>query len=125
MQCSDLEFLQFTEKSLYTEKSVNENKPKLLYSAVFIFKITAFLWSMNQDHPILNEFLQGIQLLETCRVRDKVEEQKMNEALLLLYMNASLCSLKLGQGARAKKYGRKVGCLGQYSELKITRRGRR
>ena len=33
----------------------------------------------------------------------------MNEALLLLYMNASLCSLKLGQGSRAKKYGRKVG----------------
>ena len=91
---------------------MNENKPKLLYSAVFIFKITAFLWSMNQDHPILNEFLQGIQLLETCRVRDKVEEQKMNEALLLLYMNASLCSLKLGQGVRAKKYGRKVSCFG-------------
>ena len=53
-------------------------------------------------------FLQGVQLLETCRVKDATEEKKMSNALLLLYMNASLCSLKLGQGARAKKYARKV-----------------
>ena len=51
---------------------------------------------------------QGIQLLETCRVQNVAEEKKMNNALLLLYMNASLCALKLGQGARAKRYGRKV-----------------
>jgi hypothetical protein len=53
-------------------------------------------------------FLQGIQLLETCRVKDAAEEKQMKKALLLLYMNASLCSLKLGQGSRAKRYGRKV-----------------
>jgi hypothetical protein len=60
---------------------------------------------INQVNDI---FLQGIQLLETCRVQDATEEKKMNDTLLLLYMNASLCSLKLGQGARAKTFGRKV-----------------
>ena len=63
---------------------------------------------MHCPFDAVHVVFQGIQLLETCRVQDTAEEKKMNSALLVLYMNASLCALKLGQGARAKKYAKKV-----------------
>lgn len=66
------------------------------------------LFRQNEFFRAIKKYDKGIQLLETCRVQDATEEKKMNDTLLLLYMNASLCSLKLGQGARAKTFGRKA-----------------
>ncbi|XP_028415174.1 inactive peptidyl-prolyl cis-trans isomerase FKBP6-like [Dendronephthya gigantea] len=66
------------------------------------------LFLRNEFYQSIKKYDKGIQLLEMCRVKDEREEREMNISLLALYINASLCALKLGQGARAKKFGRKA-----------------
>ncbi|XP_046840360.1 inactive peptidyl-prolyl cis-trans isomerase FKBP6-like isoform X2 [Xenia sp. Carnegie-2017] len=66
------------------------------------------LFKRNEFYTAVKKYDKGIRILEGSRLRNSSEEKQMNDLLLLLFMNAALCSLKLGQGNRTKKYCRKA-----------------
>ena len=97
------------EFSEFPKEEMNQASFENIHEVAQSFRETGNdLFRQNEFYSAIKKYEKGIQLLETCRVQNVVEEKKMNNALLLLYMNASLCALKLGQGARAKRYGRKA-----------------
>lgn len=102
-QAASDEFSEFSSEEW--NKASFENILKVAES----FKETGNdLFKQSNFFQAIKKYDKGIQLLESSRLQDDSEEKIMKNALLVLYLNASLCSLKLGQGVRAKKYGRKA-----------------
>ena len=52
--------------------------------------------------------MQAVRLLEEKRLKNEEEEQKWKAVLLKLYLNQSLCSLRLGRPKLAITQCRKV-----------------
>ncbi|XP_065054939.1 inactive peptidyl-prolyl cis-trans isomerase FKBP6-like [Rhopilema esculentum] len=56
----------------------------------------------------LRTYKMAIQQLETCRLANEEEENAMKKNCLTLYLNASLCSLRLGNWRNAAYFSRKA-----------------
>lgn len=111
----EIELVSFIDQTAADEFAEFSSEERNKASFESILKVTLSFKETGNDLFKRSNFFQaikkydkGIHLLERCRLKEESEEKLMNEALLLLYLNASLCSLRLGQGIRARKYGRKA-----------------
>jgi len=65
-------------------------------------------FGMNQMGRARGQYSQAARLLENGHLQNEKEEVKMKEILLKLYLNISLCQLKLNMHPMACKYARKA-----------------
>ena len=47
--------------------------------------------------------------MENCNLADEEEERTMETTCLTLYLNASICGIKIGNWKNAAQFARKVG----------------